>query len=384
MPHRHAWSDIPFVSDSVRLGRIAGVPIGINWSWLLGATLIAWSLAAGVFPDTNPDHSEGTHVLMAVVATVAFFVCLLLHELGHALQARRDAVEIEGITLWIFGGVARFGGELPSAAAELRIALAGPAVSLVLGVVLLAFAGSLALPDAVDGVVYWLGSVNLVLLAFNMLPAFPLDGGRVARALLWMRKGNLDAATQSAVAVSQTLARVLIAGGLAIVIFGGAIGGVWLAFIGWFLLTAAQAELTAGATRAALAGLTSADVMAAMPVTVSPETSLAQFADGVFFPHRYATYPVTANGHPVGLLPFRAVAAVPRAEWESRTAADTMIGLDRLVVTGPDDPVDELLPRLAAAPPHRALVLDNGRLVGLVSLTDLARLVEMRTVPTRS
>jgi Zn-dependent protease/CBS domain-containing protein len=366
------------VSDSFRLGRIAGVPIGIHWSWLIGATLIAWSLAAGVFPETNPDHAEETHLLMAMVATVTFFACLVLHELGHAVQARRDQVEIEGITLWIFGGVARFSGDLPSAAAELRIALAGPAVSLALGVVLLAFAGTLALPDAVDGVVYWLGSVNVVLLVFNMLPAFPLDGGRVARALLWMRKGDMDVATQSAVALSQGLARVLIAGGLAIVILGGAIGGVWLAFIGWFVLTAAQAELAHSATRAALAGLTSADVMAAMPVTVRPETSLAEFADRVFFPHRYATYPVTSNGLPVGLLPFKAVAAVPRDEWASRTAAQAMIGLDRLVVTSPDEPAEELLERLAAVPPHRALVLDDGRLVGLVSLTDLARLVEMR------
>lgn len=368
------------MSDSLRLGRIAGVPIGIHWSWLIGATLIAWSLAAGVFPETNPDHAEETHLLMAVVATVAFFACLVLHELGHAIQARRDAVEIEGITLWVFGGVARFSGDLPSAGAELRIALAGPAVSLALGVALLAFAGLLALPDALDGVVYWLGSVNLVLLAFNMLPAFPLDGGRVARALLWMRKGELESATRSAVALSQGLARVMIGGGLAIVILGGAIGGVWLAFIGWFVLSAAQAELAHGATRAALAGLTSADVMTSSPVTVRPDTSLAEFADEVFFPHRFATYPVAANGVPLGLLPFRAVAAVPREQWPSQTAADAMITLDGVVTTPTDEPAEDLLRRLASAPPHRALVLDDGRLVGLVSLTDLARLIEMRTV----
>ena len=377
-------SDSSFVSDSIRLGRIAGVPIGIHWSWVIGATLIAWSLAAGVFPETNPDHSEETHLLMALFATVAFFACLLLHELGHAVQARRDEVEIEGITLWIFGGVARFSGDLPSAAAELRIALAGPAVSLALGVGLLALGGTLALPDAVDGVVYWLGSVNLVLLVFNMLPAFPLDGGRVARALLWMRKRDLEAATRSAVALSQSLARVLIGGGLAIVILGGAIGGVWLAFIGWFVLNAAQAELAHEATRAALAGLTSADVMTSHPVTVRPETSLAEFADEVFFPHRHATYPVASNGAPLGLLPFRAVAEVPRDRWQSQTAADAMISLDRLVTATPDEPAEELLRRVASAPPHRALVLDDGRLVGLVSLTDLARLVEMRAIPPRA
>lgn len=364
--------------DSFRLGRLAGVPIGLHWSWLIGATLIAWSLAAGVFPETNPDHSDATHLAMALVATVVFFACLLLHELGHAVQARRDAVQIDGITLWVFGGVARFSSDLPSARAELRIALAGPAVSLALGVLLLTLAGSLALPDAVDGVVFWLGSVNLVLLAFNMLPAFPLDGGRVARSLLWMRKGDQQAATRSAVALSQGIARVLIGGGLAIVILGGAIGGVWLAFIGWFVLNAAEAELAMAATRSALHGLRARDVMAPQPVTVAPDVSLARFVDDVFFPHRYAAYPVTSNGSPLGLLSFRSVAAVPRERWEERTAADEMIGVNEVVTVRVDEPAEELLARLAATPPHRALVLDDGRLVGLVSLTDLARLVEMR------
>lgn len=364
--------------DSFRLGRIGGVPIGVHWSWLIGATLIVWSLAAGVFPESNPAHSEATHLAMAIVATVVFFACLLLHELGHALQARRDAVEIDGITLWVFGGIARFSGELPSAGAELRIALAGPAVSLGLGVGLLGLAAAVPFPDAVDGVVYWLGSVNLVLLVFNMLPAFPLDGGRVARALLWMRKGELEQATESAVALSGTLARVLIGGGLAIVILGGAIGGVWLAFIGWFVLNAAEAERAMNATRSALRGLRARDVMAPRPVTVAPDMSLARFADEVFFPHRYATYPVTSNGSALGLLPFRSVAAVPRERWEARTAADEMLGVDQVATASPDEPAEELLPRLAAMPPHRALVLDEGRLVGLVSLTDLARLVEMR------
>jgi Zn-dependent protease len=314
---------------------------------------------------------------MAVIATVVFFACLLLHELGHAVQARRDDVEIDGITLWVFGGVARFAGELPSAAAELRIALAGPAVSLALGCGLLLLAAALPLPDAIDGVVYWLGSVNLVLLVFNMLPAFPLDGGRVARALLWMRKGQLELATRSAVTLSQGIARFLIGGGVAIVIFVGAMGGVWLAFIGWFVLNAAEAELASGAARAALHGHTVGELMAEDPITVPPDMPLDRFADDVFLRHRYATYPVSANGTVLGLLPFRSVASVPRDRWSARTVADEMVALDDLVTSAPEAPAETLLTRLAAAPPYRALVLDHGQLVGLVSLTDLARLVEM-------
>jgi Zn-dependent protease/CBS domain-containing protein len=367
------------MSDSIRLGHLGGVPVGIHWSWLIGAGLISWSLAAGVFPETNPGHPDGTYVLMGLIATIVFFVCLVLHELGHATQARRDDVQIDGITLWVFGGVARLAGDLPSAGAELRIALAGPAVSLALGGGLLAIAAATPLPDAVDGIVYWLGSVNLVLLAFNMLPAFPLDGGRVARALLWMRQGEFDRATRSAVGLSRAIAQMLIAGGLVIVIFGGAIGGVWLAFIGWFVLNAAEAELTMGATRSALRGLSAADVMVPQPVTVDPDMSLQRFADEVFFRHRHATYPVSRNGEVVGILPFRNVAAVPSEQWPARTTADEMIGLDQVMSVAPDQPAEEMLTKLASTPLHRALVIDDGRLVGLVSLTDLARLVELRS-----
>ena len=170
------------------LGRIAGVEIGVNWSWAIVFALIVWSLASAVFPDQNPGHSNGAYIAMALAAAILFFASLLLHELGHAIQARRDGVEIEGITLWLFGGVARLKGELPSAGAEFRIAIAGPLVTLVLGAVFVAIAVLAGLPDAADGVAAWLGYINLFLLVFNLIPALPLDGGRVLRAALWAGK----------------------------------------------------------------------------------------------------------------------------------------------------------------------------------------------------
>ena len=180
------------------LGRVAGVEIGVNWSWIVVVGLVGWSLGAVVFPDEVPGLSDGTYLAMALIATVLFFASLLLHELGHAVVARREGMEIEGITLWLFGGVARFKGMFPSGGAELRIALAGPAVSLFLGLLFLGAAAVLPMPDAVDGVVAWLGRINLILLAFNMLPALPLDGGRVLRALLWLRSGDFMRATSTA------------------------------------------------------------------------------------------------------------------------------------------------------------------------------------------
>src|ERR671934_1087550 len=164
------------MGESIALGRIAGIRIGINWSWLVVFALITWSLASGVFPSTNPGLSHGTYIAMAIAAAVLFFTSLLLHELGHAVVARREGMEIEGITLWLFGGVARFRGMFPSAGAEFRIAIAGPLVSLLLGVGFVLIALVPGLPRAVDGVVSWLGYINLTLLVFNLIPALPLDG----------------------------------------------------------------------------------------------------------------------------------------------------------------------------------------------------------------
>jgi Zn-dependent protease len=170
------------VTASIPLGRIFGIRIGINWSWLVVFALIAWTLASGIFPDTNPGLRHGTYVWMAIVASTLFFASLLLHELGHAVQARREGMEIEGITLWLFGGVAKFKGMFPSAGAEFRIAIAGPLVSLALGLLFALGAWAVSTREAVDSVAAWLGYINLTLLVFNMLPALPLDGGRVLRS----------------------------------------------------------------------------------------------------------------------------------------------------------------------------------------------------------
>ena len=170
------------MTTSIELGRIFGIRIGVNWSWLVVVALIVWTLAVGIFPSTNPGLSDGTYVVMAVAAAVLFFTSLLLHELGHAVQARREGMEIEGITLWLFGGVAKFRGTFPSAGAEFRIAIAGPLVSLALGVMFSLGAWLVPADESIDAVAAWLGYINLTLLFFNLLPALPLDGGRVLRS----------------------------------------------------------------------------------------------------------------------------------------------------------------------------------------------------------
>jgi len=364
------------MTPTFRLGRIAGVEIGVNWTWLIVVVLVAWSLADGVFPETNPGLADRTYVVMAVIAVPVFFACLLLHELGHATRARREGMAIDGITLWVFGGVARFRSSFPSAGAEFRIAIAGPLVSLALGMLFLAVSLAAPLPSAVDGVVYWLGYINLMLLAFNLLPALPLDGGRVLRAALWQVKGDYAAATRTAAALGRLFGQILIAGGVFLALFAASFGGLWLAMIGWFLLIAAEAEANAAIAHVGLAGLRVRDAMVAAPVTVDADLSVERFMDDVFLRHRYTAYPVVDHGSLAGVITFRAVAAIPRDAWPGVRVGERMTALDDAVAVHSDDALEEAWTTLLTSPLRRALVLDGGRLAGLLSATDVLRILE--------
>jgi len=365
------------VNPSFELGRIAGIRIGVNWSWLVVFALIVWSLAVGVFPSQNPGLSDGAYIAMALAAALVFFASLLLHELGHARQALHEGMEIEGITLWLFGGVAQFKGAFPSAGAEFRVAIAGPLVSLGLGILFVLVAAFAGLPTAVDGVVAWLGYINLTLLVFNLLPALPLDGGRVLRSALWYFRGDLAWATRVAADVGRAFGFLFIATGIALLIFQGSFSGAWLAFIGWFLLQAATAEARYIATRQALDGLRVRDLMVRDPATVEADLSLGQFMDEVAWSKRYTTYPVLEHGRPVGLLAFRSVAAVPRDEWDRRRVRDSMIPREGVPLLDEDELAIDALAKLSSSGVNRGLVVENGHLAGLLSITDLARALEV-------
>jgi len=363
------------VSSSFTLGRVAGIRIGVNWTWLIVFALIVWSLATAVFPDQNPGLGDAAYLAMALVAAIAFFSSILLHELGHAVQARREGMEIEGITLWLFGGVATFKGMFPSAGAEFRIAIAGPLVSLALG---LGFVGAAVLitgADSVDGVAAWLGYINLALLVFNMLPALPLDGGRVLRSALWAGRDDFVTATRIAAGIGRGFGYLFIAGGVALFFWADATSGLWLAFIGWFLLGAASGEAAYAALREAVGDLRVRDMMVRDPKTVEPSQTIGELMDDVVWKHRYTTYPVVEQGRAVGLLPFRCVAQVPRGEWDERTVRDCMLPVDEVPALRADQPLEQAFAALGDGV-GRGLVLDGERLVGFLSITDLVRALE--------
>ena len=238
--------------------KIKGIPIGAHWSWVFVFGLLLWSLARGLFPSTYPGLGTGTYVTMAAVTVVLFFVSILLHELGHALQALKEGMRIEGITLWLFGGVAAFRGMFPSSGAEFRIAIAGPAVSVALAAFFgaLAFLGNIfSAPTELQGVVDYLARINTILVLFNMIPALPLDGGRVLRSILWRHQRSFSAATASAARAGKIFGGVLAAVGLLNFFTGGAgAGGMWLVFLGWFLVQAAQSEAAVAVLQQVLSG----------------------------------------------------------------------------------------------------------------------------------
>lgn len=338
--------------------------------------LIAWSLASAVFPGQNPGLSKGTYVAMAVVAALLFFVSLLLHELGHAIQARREGMEIDGITLWLFGGVARFKGEFPSAGAEFRIAIAGPLVTLVVGTACVLIAALAQPVEAIGAVAAWLGYINLFLLAFNLLPALPLDGGRVLRSALWAGRHDFVQATAIAAGISRGFAFVMIGGGVFLFMAEGAFSGAWLAFLGWFLLTAASSEARYLAVREALSGLHVRQLMVPQPVTAHPEQTLGEFMDAVAGVARFTSYPVVHAGEVLGILPLRRVLETPRTEWDERHVSERMVPRSEVPALREDDEALEALWQLQTHDLHRGLVLDDdGRLAGFVSITDIVRLL---------
>jgi Zn-dependent protease/CBS domain-containing protein len=364
------------MSASFRLGRIAGVPVGVNWSVLVIFALIAAGLSAGQFPRAYPDHSAWAYAAAGIGAAMVFLLGLLAHEVSHAIIAKRNGIQVKGITLWLFGGVAELQGEADSPGAELRIAGIGPLVSLVIGGVFAGIAALFAVSGADDlatGAFAWLGGINVALAVFNILPAAPLDGGRLLRAALWKWRGDRTWAAVVSARAGRVLGWLLIALGLIQFLLGAAAGGLWLALIGWFLLGAAGAEERQAEIGQALSGVKVSDVMSSNPQTVPPDIRVAEFIDRYLFGYRHTVFPLAEDGRPVGLVSLDRVRQVPPEQRERTGLREVACGESDLTITSPDEPLTELLPRLSQCADGRALVVTDGHLVGIVSPSDVNR-----------
>jgi Zn-dependent protease/CBS domain-containing protein len=365
------------VGDGISLGRIAGIRVAASWTLLIVVALLVLGLAGGVFPREYPGLAAGWYLVAALVGAALFLVSLLAHELAHALVARRAGVTVESITFWLFGGVARLGGDAASAAAALRIAIVGPLTSLALAGVFAAVAAALrgaGAPSAVAGVPGWLAWTNLGLALFNLLPGAPLDGGRVLRALLWLRHGDRDRAARTAARAGRVLGVVLVGVGLFEILSGLGANGLWLAFIGWFLGGAARAEEQLATARGALAGVRVRDAMTPSPVVAPASATVADVLAEITSRLRFTSLPVVDDrGALAGLVTLRRLREVPPERRATTRLADVACPRRDLVTVAPDEPLAELLGRVSAGEDGRALVLDGERLVGIVSPTDVMR-----------
>lgn len=366
--------------QTVRLGRIGGIPIGVHWSVLIITLLLTEGLAASVLPATAPGRGVLAYWLVALLIAIVFLASLLAHELSHAFVARHYGMPVRRITLWLLGGVSELEGEAPHPKADLLIALAGPLASAVSGGVfagLAVGASSAGLPRLVVASLAWLAVVNGLLAAFNLLPGAPLDGGRVLRAILWRVRGDRAAAQRGASRAGVVLGVLLLLAGLAQLFIGRDLGGLWLVLLGWFLMAAANAE-RADVGRQALDGVQVAQVMRSDPVCGYEGQSIAVFVDTVarHSPHR--TFPVVNfEGECTGLVSLSRLGRVPPPQRDTVRLREVCLPLARVSTLTPEQSLTEAVP-LALAGRHRLLpVLAHRRPVGVLSTGDATRMVEL-------
>ena len=367
---------------SISLGRIAGIRVGINASVFLIIAILVAGLATGRLPAAFPGRSIVAYVIAAIIAAVLFLASLLAHELAHSLVARRNGVEVESIVLWLLGGVAQLKGEPKTPGADFRIAFVGPLTSFALAAIFGLAAGGVAWLGAAGlpfGVLAYLAATNAMLAVFNLIPAAPLDGGRVLRAALWRWRGNRQAAAVSAARAGRFVGFAMIALGVLQVVTGFGLGGVWLALIGWFVVSAATAEEQHARLDGKLAGVRVGQVMTATPVVVDGNLTVEEFIARVALSQRFSTYPlVDHQGRLTGLVTLNRVRSVPPESRVTTHLHDIACAPAEVPLTRPEEPIVELMERMQGCSDGRAVVLDaDGRVIGVVSPTDVARALQM-------
>jgi Zn-dependent protease len=365
------------VSASVRAGRIAGIEVRLHWSLAIVFALIVWTLASQVLPAIVPDQPPSAYWIVSSIAGLLFYMSLLSHEMGHALVARRLGVTVDGITLWLFGGVARLRGEAATPGIEATIAIAGPVVSLALAIVFGAATFALDAtggPALIEGGCLWLAVANVTLLVFNLVPAFPLDGGRLLRAWLWQRRHDRYSATRGAAWLGRMCAFLMIGLGLLELFALGALSGLWLILLGFFLMSAARSEEAQVMMRGALGGLHVGDVMSRDPTVAPGWITVDEFMRSYAPGQTAGTYPLkTFDGALDGLVTLARLAQVPQEERHVRRVRDFGMGMDQLAQASPGEPLIGVLDRFAASGDGQMLVLDGGKVVGTLSTTDITR-----------
>jgi Zn-dependent protease/CBS domain-containing protein len=372
------------MKSQIKLGTIFGVELGLHYSWIVIALLITFSLAAQ-FHAVNHDWPETVVWATAILTGLLFFACLFAHELSHALVARARGLPIHKITLFLLGGVAQMEKEAADPKTEFWMAIVGPITSAVLGVILLEFArlagwaaGSQPLTPG-TALLVWLGYINLLLAAFNMIPGFPLDGGRVLRAIVWWLTGNVERSTRAAARVGQVIAVLFIAYGVLRFFEGAGLGGLWLAFIGWFLLQASSATYLQVRTGTLLRDLHIKDLMSTNFEIVSPNMSLQEFVNDRLMPSGRRCFLVMQNGEMLGIITPNEIRGINPSVWQFKQVGDVMRPASQIHFVSPDLPAMEALEIMSREDVHQLPVMSNGHVEGVVTRAHVLEILKSRS-----
>jgi Zn-dependent protease/CBS domain-containing protein len=365
----------PLHHGSLRIFTVMGIPVRVHFSWLIIFGLITWSLSSFYFPKAAPELPALSYWVGGSVAALLLFVSVAFHELSHSFVARRYRISIVSITIFIFGGVAQMKGEPPSPQAEFRIAVAGPLSSFFLSL-LFSFLHFLVTGPVMSALFSYLTQLNLVLGLFNLIPGFPMDGGRVVRAYLWKKTGNFFSATLRASGYGQKIAIVFVMIGL-ISIISGFPGGLWLMLIGWFLMTAAHASYQQATLQETLGSIKVREIMVKDVITVSPEMTLDVLVHDYFLRYGYGGFPVVDNGRFLGFITLKEIKDIPREGWKDARVSEVFVTHNTRWEVTEDDNALKVLELMISEDKGRLIVIKNGELVGLITRNGITRYIQI-------
>jgi len=358
-----------------KIGTVMGIPIRVHFSWLIIFGLLTWLLSSRYFPQVTPDLPFVSYWISGILAALLLFASVAFHELAHSYVAQKYKLTIESITLFIFGGVAQLKGEPPHPKAEFWIAIAGPLSSFFLSAVF--FLAMMNTAGGTRALFAYLAQINLIIGVFNLIPGFPMDGGRVLRSAIWGKKKDFFYATQKASSIGKGIALFFIFFGL-FSIFTGGPGGIWLMLIGWFLYSAAQASYQQSTLQETLSGIKVKDVMVREMQTVDPSISLDKAVDEYFLRYGYGGFPVIEDGKFLGILTLKEVKNFPREDWGKVKVSAVFVSHDKKWEVSPDADVIKALELMIREDKGRIVVMDRDRIIGLITRNGIARYVQIK------
>ncbi len=366
--------------EGISIGKAFGISLRLHYTWFLIFVLVTWTLTANYFPITYPHWQLTTSIIAGIVTSLLFFGSVLAHELMHSIVAQKAGIPVRSITLFVFGGVSQMVEEPKQPQDEFRIAFAGPLTSLVLGGISLAIwywlAGQVEFIKAVS---FWLGWINILLAGFNLIPGFPLDGGRVLRSLLWWRSGDLRKSTRIASNVGRGIGYLLILGGIVLIFTGAWLDGLWLIFIGWFLENAAANSYRQLALHSVLRGHTAIEAMTRDCTEVSPRLTIEQLVNEQILTSARRCFPVVQNDKVVGLVTMHEIKAVPRDQWPAKIVADIMTPFGKVKSVTPDEDLSNVLRILTEENINQVLVVKDGDILGIIARDNLLSFINVRS-----